>query len=131
MINKISKSDFKNGMVAELNNGKKVQILLDTEKGDIFTGESWGILDCLIEYTNYNDKEYGIKKLYAPTNNFSYGSFITYYDEEHLLELKLDLVWEWIPKWKRVDKEDENKLSNIPTDKLLEEIKRRTENIQF
>lgn len=126
MINKISKSDFKNGMVAELNNGKKVQILLDTEKGDIFTGETWGMLDGLIRFTNDRDEEYGIKKLYTPTDNFSYGSFITNYSEEDELEPKLDLVC-----WVDVQQEDENKLSDIPTDKLLEEIKRRTENIQF
>lgn len=91
-----TKNDLKTGMWCKLRNGNKIMILLNTVSGDVFSGDTWGIL------SNYNDdltckksvrNNCDIIKVYSPIPNIGYlnNDFINMID---YARDNLTLIWE-------------------------------------
>jgi len=68
------KQELKTGMILEFNNGDKAMVLLNTNNGDIFSGDTWSTLDSFndnLEFKKDTNFTYVIK-IYQPKNNIDY-----------------------------------------------------------
>lgn len=67
----MKKQDLKTGMILEFKNEDKAMVLLGTETGDIYVGETWGDLQSLNDDMEYDKTKY-VAKVYQPRNNIDY-----------------------------------------------------------
>lgn len=74
MNNEFAKSDLKTGMILEFKRGEKATVLLGTENGDIFAGETWGPINGLTDdLMDIENEERGkVAKVYQPVANCYY-----------------------------------------------------------
>lgn len=107
-MKKFTKNDLKTGMIVKMQNGDKAMVLLGTENGDIFCGDTnWGPFsnyDCDLKSTIADP--YDIVKVYQPC------------------DYKLDKSCELILLWEREEEnaeEELNKALKIVKDRLLRE----------
>jgi len=96
----MKKSDFKTGMWIELRNSKKAMVLLNTDRGDIFSGiDTWGNLESYSEDLIYkgiggcDDSKFiyenSIVKVYNPSSNeHTYNFDKEYYNHNCIWERK-------------------------------------------
>ena len=67
----MKKQDLKTGMILEFKNEEKGMVLLGTETGDVYVGETWGDLKSLNDDMEYSMSTY-VTKVYQPKNNIDY-----------------------------------------------------------
>lgn len=83
----MKKQDLKTGMILEFKNEEKAMVLLGTETGDIYVGETWGDLKSLNDDMEYSITTY-VTKVYRPRNN------IDYLNRECKIEIaRCELLW--------------------------------------
>jgi len=83
----MKKQDLKTGMILEFKNEEKAMVLLGTETGNIYVGETWGVLQSLNDNMEYNQTTY-VTKIYQPRNN------IDYLNRECEIEIsRCELIW--------------------------------------
>jgi hypothetical protein len=88
-----TKSDLKTGMILELNSGDIVMVLLNTNNGDIVSGDNWFPLKDYTDDTLFNPNNtnsYSVKSVYQPRSN-KYHS-LKLFNPEHKHDY--EVVWE-------------------------------------
>ena len=68
----MKKKDLKTGMILEFNGGKTGMVLLGTNRGDIFSGGAWGMLEDFNEDLENEYCKNHIIKVYQPKHNVDF-----------------------------------------------------------
>lgn len=67
----MKKADLKTGMILELDDGEKAMVLLDTDQGDIASGQTWFPLTSLDN--DLYDSCNRVMRIYQPESNREYA----------------------------------------------------------